>query len=176
VLRGQFVLQQLLCRAPPPPPAAVPPEPPARAGLSRKERLAQHRQAACASCHVLMDPIGLAFESYDAAGAYRTSDGGVAIDASGELWDGRRFDGPRALAGLLAADEGYAQCFARQLLAYALGRSYAPDSADDAVLGDAVASFRAGSRGFGALVDRVVTSRSFRFRRPDVGRAKEGGS
>ncbi len=92
VTRGKYVLSNILGTPPPPPPANVPPldEKPGRA-LSMRERMEEHRaNPACSGCHKLMDPIGLALENFDGIGRWRTSDGGVRIDASSTLWDGTR--------------------------------------------------------------------------------------
>ncbi len=98
VLRGKYVMEVLLGVAPPPPPADVPPlaenvenEKP----LPVRERLATHRaSAACAACHNMMDPIGLALENFDAVGVWRGTDSGAPVDPSGQLFDGTPLDGP----------------------------------------------------------------------------------
>ena len=73
------------------------------ATLSVRERLMEHRaNAACAVCHDIMDPVGFALENFDAIGRWRDEDSGVPIDASGELPDGSRFNGPRELSELMA--------------------------------------------------------------------------
>lgn len=174
VLRGQFILEHLLCRSVPAPPPNIPPEPAASAGVSRKERLRVHREATCAACHVLMDPLGLAFENYDAAGAYRTTDNGAAIDPSGDLGDGRTFSGPRELMNLLIADPAVPKCFAKNLLAFAVGRSFDETTTDQLVVDGAAAAYQGGARTFAKLVETVVRSPSFRSRRGDPS-TKVGG-
>ena len=96
VLRGKFVRTKLMCQTVPPPPMDVDITPPAvtsardRARALRRPR--DRRRASCAACHQMMDPIGLAFESFDAIGKYRTTENGATIDVSG---NDRRFGGRR---------------------------------------------------------------------------------
>jgi hypothetical protein len=127
VARGLFVREMVLCQgAPPPPPDvnAVPPPPDGK--RTQRQRLTQHgADARCASCHGFFDPVGLAFESYDAVGKYRTSDVGMPIDASGTITgihpDSARFSGPSELAQLLAAAPEAQACMASRLYAHARG-------------------------------------------------------
>jgi hypothetical protein len=127
VLRGKWVLENLLGMAPPPPPPDVPELPPHEEGSSPKtmrEQLAAHRASpSCASCHKLMDPIGFALENFDAVGAWRTREGPVPIDASGELFDGTRIDGAAGLRqALLRRPEVFVSTLTEKLFTYALGR------------------------------------------------------
>ena len=127
VVRGKWVLDNLLGTPPPPPPANVPPldEGEGAAPQTMRERMEQHRRSpACAGCHRIMDPIGLALENFDAVGAWRTMDGATTIDASGQLADGTRVDGPVSLrTALLRRREVFVQTLTEKLLTYALGRS-----------------------------------------------------
>ena len=98
VLRGKWILENLLGTPPPPPPADVP-ELVAKAKdgkvLSMREQMEAHRaNPVCASCHARMDPIGFALENYDGVGKWRDEDAGIRIDASGKLPDGTEFEGP----------------------------------------------------------------------------------
>jgi hypothetical protein len=128
VLRGKWVLDNLLGTPPPEPPANVPAlkeNLEGAAALSVRERLEQHRSnPGCASCHKIMDPIGFSLERFDAVGRWRdVGEDGVPIDASGTLLDGTTLDGPGSLrAALLQAPEGFVQTVAEKLLIYALGR------------------------------------------------------
>ena len=111
VLRGKWILENILGTPPPPPPPNVPPLEDNQAGgqvLSMRERMAQHRaNPACASCHQLMDPLGLSLENFDAVGRWRTrSEAGAAIDASGGLPDGTTFEGVAGLRQALLRPAG----------------------------------------------------------------------
>jgi hypothetical protein len=100
VVRGKWILDNLIGTPPPPAPAVVPPFPEEVPGVPTtvRARMEQHRaNPACAGCHKVMDPLGLALENFDAVGAYRTRESGLWIDASGELTDGTRNDGDAAL-------------------------------------------------------------------------------
>jgi hypothetical protein len=165
--RGAWVLEQLLCAPPPPvPPDLVITEltPPA-AGETTRQKLERHRaEEPCKSCHSLMDPIGLGLENFDAIGAYRTTENGVAIDARGNLL-GTDFTGAKELAKLLAPDTRLQSCFTQQLLTYAVGRTFSkPDGRSYA---DALAkhSAAAGRSGVHDLIAAVVQSEAFRTRR-----------
>ena len=127
--RGLWVLESLLGSAPPPPPAEVPGLPDADhprqdRRLSMRERMEIHRiSPVCASCHVLMDPLGFALENYDGIGAWRTTEDGAPIDVASRLPDGSRFAGPHGLRDiLLGAEERFVETVAEKLLTYALGR------------------------------------------------------
>jgi hypothetical protein len=127
VLRGKWVLENILGVPPPPPPAAVPALK-ENAGISNRqsvrERLAEHRSnPACAGCHQLIDPPGFALENYDAVGRWRALEDGRAVDAEGGLPDGSRFTGVAALEqALLARPDLFAATLTEKLLTYALGR------------------------------------------------------
>jgi hypothetical protein len=92
--------------------------------LSTRERMEEHRRnAACASCHRFIDPIGLAFENFDVTGQWRIRDNGVRVDATGDYYDGSNIDGPAALRqALLSHQESLLRNFTDNLMAYALGR------------------------------------------------------
>lgn len=128
VLRGKWLLDNVLGAPPPPPPADVPPleeNHGAREVLSMRERMERHRtNPACAACHRVMDPPGFALEYYDAVGRWRsTSEGGVPVDAVGTLADGTTVDGPRTMReALLSHDVSFVRTVTEKLLAYAIGR------------------------------------------------------
>jgi hypothetical protein len=126
VLRGKWVLDNLLNAPPPEPPADVPNLDETKIGTaaSMREQLEEHRKnAICASCHRRMDPLGFGLENFDAVGAWRTMEGKFPIDASGQLPDGRRFTGPDELRTILSADrDKFARAITSKLLTYGLGR------------------------------------------------------
>jgi len=126
VLRGKWILENLLNTPPPPPPPDVPSLDQAKvaAGASLRQQLEAHRTTPlCASCHSRMDPLGFALENFDAIGAWRTQDGTSPIDAAGTLPDGRSFKGPKELEGILRKDrDAFTRCLTEKLLTYALGR------------------------------------------------------
>jgi mono/diheme cytochrome c family protein len=126
VLRGRWVLDNLLDAPPPEPPADVPNLDESKIGsaASLREQLEQHRKdPTCAACHRRMDPLGFGLENFDAVGAWRTVDGKFPIDATGVLPDGRKFNGPDELRAILKADhQAFEHCLTSKLLTYALGR------------------------------------------------------
>ncbi|MCA1584910.1 MAG: DUF1592 domain-containing protein [Acidobacteria bacterium] len=133
VQRGKWVLQVLLGAPPPPPPPNVPAFEETKAAeagklLSVRERMEQHRaNPACTSCHKVIDPIGLALENYDVTGQYRMKDNGVPVDATGELYDGTRMEGPVGLRNaLLKHKAAMLNTFTESLMTYAIGRRVEP--------------------------------------------------
>lgn len=165
VVRGHWILKNLLGTPPPP----APPNVPALDGviserLPIRERLARHREdAACASCHALMDPLGFALENYDAIGRWRSEIEGRPIDARGVLADGREFDGVRGLEdALLRRPEMFATALTEKLLIYALGRGL--EASDAPAVRKIVA--RAKERGwrFSEIIAGAVTSVPFTMR------------
>lgn len=129
VHRGKWVLETILGTPPPPPPPDVDnvlkeEKEEASKNLTVPQRLAKHRSnPACASCHQMIDPLGMAFENFDPVGQWRDKDQGQPVDARGALVDGKKFNGIGELkAGLLSRKEDFVRCFTEQMLAYALGR------------------------------------------------------
>jgi cytochrome c551/c552 len=127
VQRGKWILENLLGSPPPLPPPNVPPlkENSGDSGVtSVRERMEQHRSnPACAGCHKIMDPIGLALENFDGVGQWRNTDSGLKIDASGQLVDGTRVDGPASLRkALLDRPEAFVGAMTEKLLMYGVGR------------------------------------------------------
>ena len=129
VVRGKWVLENLLSAAPPPPPPNIPAlkTESAEPGNTRsmREAMSEHRaNPPCATCHARMDPIGFAMENFDAVGKWRDRDSGSAIDASGVFPDGERFDGMAGLKKvLLRHPDRFVNTVAEKLLMYALGRN-----------------------------------------------------
>jgi hypothetical protein len=130
VVRGQWILENLLGAEPPPPPADVPPLDATSVTdgrgtvLSLRERLTAHRaNPTCASCHVAMDSLGFALEGFDAVGRWRAIDElGDPIDASGVLPDGSAFEGFDEFRAVLKSSELFRLALAEKLMTYALGR------------------------------------------------------
>ena len=129
VNRGKWVMEVLLGSPPPPPPPNVPDFDDTAAvsdgrRLSVRERMEQHRSnPVCASCHRVIDPIGLSLEHFDVTGKWRIKDNGVPIDASSELYDSTPLDGPADLReALLTKTDTLVTTFTENLMAYALGR------------------------------------------------------
>ena len=130
VLRGKWVLENLLNAPVPPPPPDIPKldETAVGASMSLRQQMEKHRgNAVCASCHARMDPIGFGLENFDAIGRWRTEDGKFPIDASGTLPDGRSFKGPEELKQILLADrDAFTRGLSEKMLIYALGRGLEP--------------------------------------------------
>ena len=129
VKRGRWILENLLGAPVPNPPPGVETNleksvGPAAAETSLRQRLERHRaNAACASCHAVMDPIGFSLENYDLIGKWRETDGGVPVNAAGKLVDGTPLDGPASLRrALLARRDAFVTNTTEKLLTYALGR------------------------------------------------------
>jgi hypothetical protein len=129
VERGKWVMEVLLNSPPPPPPPGVPDleaTPGSSSGrmLTVRERMEEHRKSpACASCHKMMDPIGLAMEQYDVTGRLRVRDNGMPIDSRGDLWDGSTASTVAELQrALLRREDALLRTFTRNLMAYAIGR------------------------------------------------------
>ena len=129
VLRGKWILDNLLGAPPPQPPPGVETnlekDPEQVKVTSLRQRLEQHRaNPVCASCHKVMDPIGLSLENFDHTGKWRTEDAKVPIDASGQLTDGTRLDGPATLRrALLERSDVFATVAVEKMLTYAVGRA-----------------------------------------------------
>jgi hypothetical protein len=126
VLRGKWVLDNLLNDPPPPPPPGVPNLNESEIGTtaSLRQQLEQHRaNPACATCHTRMDPLGFGLENYDAIGHWRTQDGKFPVDAAGTLPGGQTFQSPLELKQILKTDrDAFARCVTEKMLTYALGR------------------------------------------------------
>jgi hypothetical protein len=133
VIRGKWLLENMLGVPPPPPPPDVVTDlgedaRPGQQVLSVRERLQEHRKnPVCASCHAAMDPLGFALENFNGIGKWRTVDGHAAIDASGVLPDATKFEGPAQLrAELVRRRAAFLATLSEKLLTYALGRGVEP--------------------------------------------------
>jgi uncharacterized protein DUF1592/uncharacterized protein DUF1588/uncharacterized protein DUF1587/uncharacterized protein DUF1585/uncharacterized protein DUF1595/cytochrome c len=167
VLRGKWILENLLNAPPPPPPPDVPNLDEASVGtsVSLRQQLEKHRaNATCAACHSRMDPLGFGLENYDGIGAWRTEDGKFPIDAAGSLPDGRSFQGPEGLKKILREDRNaFAECLTEKLLTYSLGRGLEPY--DKPTVKAIVRKLAANDYRFSSLVLEIVNSLPFQMRR-----------
>jgi hypothetical protein len=166
VIRGKWILENILGTPPPPPPANVPAlrENTVAANLSVRERLAQHRaDAACASCHEQIDPVGFALENFDAIGRWREREDGEPIDVAGGLPDGREFIGVAGLEqALLDRPEPFVGTMAEKLLTYSIGRGVEPY--DGPTIRKIVRDAKANGYRFSSVVLGVINSTPFQMR------------
>ena len=168
VIRGKWILTNILGEAPPPPLPAVPALK-ENAGLgktlSMRERIAEHRaNPACSSCHALMDPVGFSLENYDAVGRWRTAEEGKPIDASGGLPDGSKFEGVAGLQkALLGRPELFVTTVTEKLLTYSLGRGV--EYYDAPAIRKIVREARPEDYRLSTLILGVVNSAPFQMRR-----------
>ncbi len=170
VVRGKWILENLLGTPVPPPlpdvPALVEKPNPADENQTMRQRIAQHRaNPACAGCHSMMDPLGLSLENFDMVGRWRDVDEALApIDASGALPDGRTFQGPSGLRGIVAGNpDQFVRTLTGKLMTYALGRGleyYDMPAVRTVARGSAKQNYRAS-----ALIVGIVNSRPFQMRR-----------
>jgi len=167
VLRGKWVLENILGMPVPPPPPDVPPLKERTDGekpRTMREQMVEHRaNPVCASCHKVMDPIGFALENFDAVGSWRSRDAGSQIDASGELADGTRVNGVVELRQALTRDpELFVGTFTEKLLTYALGRGL--DYRDMPAVRKILRQATPANYKFSAIVMGIVQSTPFQMR------------
>jgi Protein of unknown function (DUF1592)/Protein of unknown function (DUF1588)/Protein of unknown function (DUF1585)/Protein of unknown function (DUF1587)/Protein of unknown function (DUF1595)/Planctomycete cytochrome C len=171
VKRGKWLLENILNAPPPPPLPNVPSLKENAAGAkpqSVRERLEEHRSnPACAGCHKIMDPLGFALENFDAVGQWRSvSEAGTPIDASGELLDGTKLDGPASLRdALLGRREDFALTVTEKLLTYALGRG--AEYFDKPAIRQIVRESAGKDYKWSAVVLGIVRSTPFQMRMPE---------
>jgi hypothetical protein len=168
VKRGKWVLEQILGTPPPPPPPDVPAleeDGKAITATSLRKRLEIHREnPACANCHAKMDPIGFAFENFNAIGGWRKKDGDFDIDPSGVLPDGKTVNGPAELRSILKEKKDlFSRALAEKLLIYALGRGL--EYYDDRAIDRIAKATAADGYKFSRLVAEIVKSDPFTKRR-----------
>jgi hypothetical protein len=168
VLRGRWVLEEILGSRVPPPPPGVPAleatKGEADKPLSLRERLELHRKDPdCASCHARMDPIGFGLENYDVLGRWRADDAGHAIDASGKLPSGETFSGPDEMKALiLKRKDEFLKHFVRKMLGFALGRDL--NRFDDCVVEAALKRLNENEYRAQGLLEEIVLSYPFQHR------------
>ncbi len=168
VLRGKWVLENILGTPPPPPPSDVPDleeNQPGQEARSVKARLEEHRgNPVCASCHAMIDPAGLALENFDAVGRWRTKEEGGLVETDGQLVDGTPVDGPVALREALLDRSGqFVRTVTEKMLTYALGRGL--EHYDMPVVRSVAENAIADDFRFSSLVMGIVNSPPFQTRR-----------
>jgi hypothetical protein len=170
VVRGKWVLENILGTPPPPPPPDVPGLPDKGEGgkpTSVRERLERHRRnAVCATCHSLMDPLGFSLENFDAIGAWRDKEGNTPIDSSGRLSDGTDFKGLTGLRTVLVERrERFVHTVTEKLMSYALGRGMQPS--DMPVIRSIIRASKDDDYRWSAIVLGIVKSGPFQMRRSE---------
>jgi hypothetical protein len=168
VIRGKWILENVMGTPPPPPPPNVPPlKDQAQGGkiLSVRQLLEEHRKnAPCSTCHAVMDPLGFALENFNAVGEYRTKDGSGPIDASGQLADGTKIDGVVGLReALLKHPEYFVGTLTEKMLTYALGRPL--EYYDMPVVRGIVQGAARNDYRFSALITGIVNSEPFEMKK-----------
>ena len=168
VLRGKWVLENILGTPPPPPPSDVPEleeNQPGREARSVKARLEEHRgNPVCASCHAMIDPAGLALENFDAVGRWRTKEEGGLVETDGQLVDGTPVDGPVALReALLDRSAQFVRTVTEKMLTYALGRGL--EHYDMPVVRSVAENAEEDDYRFSSVVMGIVNSPPFQTRR-----------
>jgi hypothetical protein len=170
VIRGKYVLQNILGTPPPPPPPDVPAldeESVGNAG-SLRQQLEKHRSnAVCASCHSRMDVLGFGLENYDATGKWRTVDGKFTIDSSGTMPNGKSFTNPAEMRTLLRSDlDDFTRCLTEKMLTYSLGRGL--ERYDRKTVDSITKKLAASDHRFQTLVYEIVRSLPFQQRRGET--------
>jgi hypothetical protein len=166
VLRGKWILENLLGTPPPPPPQDVPAlEDRSEKARTVRARMEQHRaNPVCASCHKIMDPLGFALENFDAVGAWRTEEEGAPIDPSGQLADGANVEGVVALRqAILRRPELFVSTMTEKMLIFSLGRGI--DYHDMPVVRDVVRQAARQDYKFSSIVLGIVNSAPFLMRK-----------
>jgi mono/diheme cytochrome c family protein len=170
VIRGKYVLQNILGAAPPPPPPDVPALDEEKVGNagSLRQQLEKHRtNAVCASCHNRMDVLGFGLENYDGIGKWRTMDGKFPIDVSGTFPNGKSFASPAEMRTLLKDEvPEFARCLTEKMLVYSLGRGL--QRFDRRTVQDITRKLEASGYRFQTLIHEVVKSLPFQARRGEV--------
>ena len=170
VLRGKYVLENILGTPPPPPPPDVPQLDDAAVGAkaSLRQQMEAHRSSAvCASCHSKMDVLGFGLENYDAIGAWRTTDGKFPVDSTGTLPNGKSFTTPAELRHLLLANlPEFEHCLNEKMLTYALGRGLGPS--DRNTLAEIDRNVIKSDYRFQSLIREVVHSMPFQMQHGEV--------
>jgi hypothetical protein len=175
VIRGKYVLQNILGAPPPAPPPDVPAldEEAVGSSGSLRQQLEKHRaNATCASCHDRMDALGFGLENYDAIGRWRSVDGKFPVDSGGTLPNGKSFTNPSELMALLKDDlPDFSRCLTEKMLTYALGRGL--ERYDRKTVEQITAKLAASDYAFQTLVTEIVHSLPFQSRRGEELRSED---
>jgi hypothetical protein len=175
VIRGKYVLQNILGTPPPPPPPDVPQLDESSIGNagSLRQQLEKHRSnAVCASCHNKMDVLGFGLENYDATGKWRTMDGKFPVDSSGTLPSGKTFSNPAQFRALLRDDlPEFSRCLIEKMLTYALGRGL--QRYDRRTVEEIDRNLAASGYGFQSLIHEIVRSLPFQSRRGELSSSQQ---
>jgi hypothetical protein len=167
VIRGQYILNNILASPMPPPPVVPPPLDEAAVGAtaSLRKQMEQHRaDATCSSCHNKMDPLGFGLENYDGIGKWRTMDGKFPVDSSGTLPNGNSFATPGEMRAVLKTQlPQFSRCIVQKMLTYSLGRGLG--SYDRRTVDEIDRKLAANGYGFQSLIYEVVRSLPFQSRR-----------
>ena len=167
VIRGRYILDNILGSPPPPPPANVPALDEEAVGVAQslRQQMEQHRSnPGCAACHTKMDSLGFALENYDAIGKWRTKDGSVALDTTGTTPDGTVFKGPAELNDALAGRlPQFAEALTRKMMVYALGRGLEPY--DRRTITSILRNWQTKGYSFQSLIYEIAHSLPFQSRR-----------
>ena len=182
VIRGKWILDNILGAPPPPPPPDVPVLDEASLGLAVtvRQQLEKHRSnAVCASCHAKMDPLGFGLENYDAIAGWQSLDGKLPVDAAGVLPGGKTFSTPAELKEILKSDkDAFVRCLTQKLLVFGLGRGL--ENYDRAAVDLIAKNVAAGGYRFSQFMEEIVKSAPFQMRSapetkplPDVSRSRD---
>ncbi len=170
VIRGKYVLNNILGTPPPPPPADVPPIDESSVGTTAtlRQQMEKHRASAmCASCHSRMDPLGFGLENYDGIGKWRTMDGKFPVDSSGILPNGKSFSKPVEMRAILIAQlPDFARCLTEKMMTYALGRGM--ERYDRRTISDIDTKVAESGYRFQSLIHEIVQSLPFQSRRGEA--------
>lgn len=172
VIRGTWVLENLMGTPPPSPPPGVETNlevsVPGGQTLTIREQLERHRSdPSCSACHSVIDPLGFALENYDAIGKWRDEVGGAPVNTSATLWDGSAIDGPEDLRkALLAREEMFVEAFIEKMMTYALGRRV--EYFDMPTIRKVAAAAEKDDYRFSAVVKGIVDADAFRMRTKEV--------
>jgi hypothetical protein len=170
VIRGKYILNNILGSTIPPPPPDVPQldESAVGAKASLRQQMEAHRSnAMCASCHNKMDPLGFGLENYDGIGKWRTLDGKFPVDASGSMPNGKTFETPSEMRTVLQSQlPEFARCVVEKMLTYSLGRGLGPN--DRRSLDEITHNLEAAGYPFQTLIFEIVKSLPFQSRRGEL--------